>query len=154
MTKKDKLIKWCKNINSFDDLEDWCIGHPLIEDTKIEESYWTLSRFKDTLVEMLWYHPCNFIGNIIKYRKVLWNDRWFDYAYLLYMIQSKLEEDAKLYRKSGMCTTSDKAADEMERTLALLKRITEDEYNDLNQAQKDIDKVFEYMSYKLRGWWD
>ena len=129
MTKKDKLIKWYNSINDFNALEDWCTGHPLIEDTKIEESYWTLSRLKDTLVEILWYHPCNFIGNTIKYRKVLWNDRWFDYAYLLYMIQNKLEEDAKLYRKHGMCTTSNEAAEEMEKVVAILKRITNDEYD-------------------------
>ncbi len=154
MNKKDKLIKWYNSINNFDDLEDWCTELPFIANTEIEETYWMLSRFKDTIVDTIWNYPYNFISNVIKYRKFLWRDRWFDYVYILYMIQIKLEQDAKRYRKHGMCVSSTESAKEMERVIALLKKIDKDKYEDLKQLPKDVHKLFKYIDSKILDWWD
>jgi len=154
MNKKDKLIKWYNSIDSFYDLECWYTELPFVEDTKIEDTYWMLSRFKDTVVETLWYLPCNFINNIIKYRKFLWRDRWFDYTYILYMIQVKLEQDAKRYRRHGMCVPSTEYAEQMERAVALLKKIDKDDYEDLEELPKDVHKLFKYIDNNILGWWD
>jgi len=154
MNKKDKLIKWYNSIDNFSELEDWYTELPFIADTKIEENYWTLSRLKDTIVETLWWHPLNFVSNIITYRKFLWNDRWFDYTYLLYMIQIKLEQDSKRYRLRGMCVPSTEYAEQMERAVALLKKIEKDDYEDLEQQPRDIHKLFKYIDNNILGWWD
>ena len=152
--KKEKLIKWYRSIGDLSDLEDWFTGAPMIEGTKIEDVYWALSRLKDNIFDIFWYYPLGFIHNIIKYRRILWYDRWWDYYHLLFMLQIKLEQDAKYYKRHGMCTTSKETAEEMERVIALLKRINNDNYDNLEDQPKDIKKVFKYIGNKLPGWWD
>ena len=111
----------------------------------------------------------NFFKNIIEYRKFLWNSGWWDYDYLLEMVQIKLDIDSKYYLKEGHCLNSNDVAKEMEYCSILISKIRKDEYcnnillgyyttADFREAddkkQEDFDKLFNYMSNHVRGWWD
>jgi len=154
MTKKEQLITWYHTIDSFSDLEDYYIKLMNCIDNKLEDNYWTIIRLKDNILNILWYSPCNFITNIIKYRKFLWEDRWYDYWFLLNAIQIKLEQDAKNYRNNGICTSTDEVAKEMENTVALIKRINNDNYDDFKQSKVDIKNLFDYIGNNILKWWD
>jgi len=121
----------------FDKIEDWFLSLSFVEDKWPQECYFTLCRFFTMMKDTLWYGPRSFIGNIIKYKKFLWSDRWFDHYYLFNVLKIKLESDSKSYRKYGMCVDADKLADEMDKCISFLNKIIKDEYEE--EALKDHD---------------
>ena len=76
----------------------------------------------------MWDDFTNFFHNIIKYRRFLAKDYWFDHDYLFDMLRDKLKMDALNYRKYGCCINSIKYANQMEYCIGLLDRIIEDDY--------------------------
>ena len=136
----------------FDELEDEFLDLSCVKDTKIEEAYFILYRLKNSILDVIWYGPISFLHNIILYRKFLWKNRWWDYYYLLDILQLKLEIDAKYYRKLGMSMESKKMAEEMENCAALINRIKEDT-ND-KERSKDALTLFEYIGRRIFWWWD
>lgn len=68
------------------------------------------------------------IKRIFTWLPIIWNDRWFDYTYLLQIIEFKLRNDAKQYIKNGHCVDSDKYGRQMILAANLCERLTKDEY--------------------------
>lgn len=64
------------------------------------------------------------ISNFWKYRKIIWNDRWWDYGFTLKLIRFKLNDNIQNWDKSHYvgCNFTKK------RMIVLLKRI--DEFED------------------------
>ena len=76
----------------------------------------------------LYYNIKNFIKNLIKYRRLLWIDRWWDDYYIFFMLREKLIEDVKKYKKYGIHLYVQKDIDKMEFCIKLLNRICDDGY--------------------------
>ena len=114
----------------FDRVEDWFLDHPAIHDTKIERFYFKMCKGFNKIKNIFWYGPKNFIFNLWEYKGILWSDKWFDSYYFFDLIRFKLKNDAKKYRKYGMAVPADEYALQMEYCVALLDRISKDEYTE------------------------
>lgn len=131
----------------FDKLEDWFLELAFIDGKWPEDFYFMLCRFLSRVQDILWYGPTIFIKNMVRFAPILWSDRWFDYHYLLNMMRVKLEHDAKMYRKYGMCTNSGEAAKQMEHCAELLKKIDDDNYD--TEHLEPHDKKWGDMSFNF-----
>ena len=132
--------------DEFDKLEDKFLDLPWVKDTKVEDDYFKLYRLKNTIKDVLWSRPNNFLHNVVLYRKFLWYNKWFDYYYLFSVLQLKLEKDASFYRRDGCTMEADKSVDEMDRCVALIKRININRYENHNQLTKNVDNLFKYIN--------
>ena len=70
------------------------------------------------------------IKNLWKWKKVIWNDRWYDSYFLFKLLKFKLENMEYKFRKDGMHLNNGKDADKMKICILLLDRIIKDEYHD------------------------
>lgn len=127
----------------FDKLEDWFLELSFVNGKWPEKLYFSLCRLFNKVKDVLWYGPRNFIKNIYIFREILWSDRWFDYYYFLNMIRVKLEHDAKMHRKYGICVNNFETADQMEYCIKILKKVIDDDY-DLEHLKSHDEKWGEY----------
>jgi hypothetical protein len=103
------------------------------------------------------------LTNFWKWRKVIWNDRDWDWAYLYQAIEFKLLEMAKLHRKYGICVNAEEMAADMEKAARLLRRIYEDDYYPDEEwnyeksrfmQQADLYNFAKLFRDKSMTWWD
>lgn len=90
--------------------------------------------------KVLWRLPKNFLINIWKYKRFLWNDFWWDSHHIFYMLREKLKNDVKMYKKYAWNLNADGLIEEMELCIKLLNRIIKDEY--LDNALIPFDKKY------------
>ena len=117
------------------------------------------------------------IENLIKWFPIIWNDRDWDYYFLIKLMRFKTEQMSKLHKEYGHCLDSSKYAKQLKKVSIALKRIEEDDYmyqedkvfnrspkyltkpdnlrffNDY-MRQKDLDYVLKMMKRNLFKWWD
>jgi hypothetical protein len=91
-----------------------------------------------------------FYGNIrrvCQWLPVIWKDRYFDYAYLLEILEYKLRYDAKHYRMFGWGVDATCYAKQMEIAAELCRRIrTNNYYTPWNKEVAECGRrLFEYM---------
>jgi len=101
------------------------------------------------------------LQNLWKWKRIIYVDRDWDWAFLYQIIEFKLEQMIILQNKYGVCEDKDIIVTEMRRAQTLLKRLVEDEYgNNLNaeayytEMYKDRNELFTLMEEKSMGWWD
>jgi len=68
------------------------------------------------------------IRNIIKWTPLLYKDRDWDHVYLMKIIQFKMSNMEKLFRKHGHHVNSDRDAKEIRICITLLDKIIKDDY--------------------------
>jgi len=68
------------------------------------------------------------IINLIKWFPVIWKDRWWDDHYIFVILQFKLSDMEKKYRKDSIHLYKDHTADKMKLCVMLLNRIIKDDY--------------------------
>ena len=75
----------------------------------------------------------NFLINIYKFRKALWNHHWWDYSGTLDFIQIGVEDIANGVEKKGIevKVTRLKKVERMRRVVEIIKNIREDRYFDI-----------------------
>ncbi len=112
----------------FDKIEDYFLELKFVRKYHIDDFYFSMCRFLNKLV--FWHTPIGFIKNVIKYRKFLSEDRWWDYAYILSMLHTKISKDAALYEKHGMTTMADHYSRQMKYCADIIDRILEDKYDE------------------------
>jgi len=83
----------------------------------------------------------NGIKNLWKYRKVIWEDRWWDYSFLMTMIKFKLKDTAKGW-DGAHYINSDQDQTEILRLVEILNEI-EDLEDDGTFTDKDSIKLKE-----------
>lgn len=86
---------------------------------------------------MQWFRNIKYgIKNLWKWKSVIWNDRDWDYFFLLEITRFKLEQMAELQYKFGMSVNADKIGDELKRTAGLIELLSKHHFHD-NQFQLD-----------------
>ena len=84
------------------------------------------------LIDDIRYLPNNIstgITNIIKYFKIIWNDRDYDHSYIFNILRFKLEKQAKYINDKNRFISSRRNAELMLLTSRLIELIKEDAYD-------------------------
>lgn len=99
-------------------------------------------------VKVLYHNVENGIKNLVKWLPVIWKDRDYDDAYLMYILHFKLSEMSKLHRNHSNAIDANKTADELDAAAKLAKRIADNDYTDEAFGDKRclLDKaVFDFV---------
>lgn len=91
-----------------------------------------LNYVKYHLIDDIRYLPNNIstgISNIIKYFKIVWNDRDYDYTYIFNILRFKLEKQAKYINDKNRFISSRRNAELMLLTSRLIELIKGDVYD-------------------------
>lgn len=89
--------------------------------------------------------------NCIKYFPLIWNDRDWDYHYILILLKTKLEKMIPIF-ENGYHTGSKKSAKEIKICVNLLERLIEDNYISLSsdEIEKRLGKT-QRREIELKG---
>lgn len=109
---------------------------------------------------------------------------WWDYCYMLEMVEDWLKHSSKMHNKHGCLVRSDRTAKEMKIAYSLISRIREDEYSKPNKVfpcrnrhvkenilnlgleafdynpeaedlrKQDVEYLFNFMKKHILNWWD
>lgn len=86
--------------------------------------------------ETIRYKIPAFLKNIYRFRKVLWNHRWWDYRYTLEALQTSLEIMEKgMHNGMEVWESRGKKVAKMQRAIQILKNINEDKYIEMAEAE-------------------
>jgi len=91
------------------------------------------------------------VKNIIFYFDVIWNDRWFDYVFLLKIVERKFENMERNWDKA-IYENSEIQKAEFKEIRELLNLIIEDEL-DGDELKKTEKRLFVLLSH-YRKFWD
>lgn len=110
----------------------WTIRHPRRDDM-FEMAYATKIYARDLVRPFK--EPFWFAAKVWAYKDLLWNDRDWDFSYLLAFMERKLRRMADEARDHGYHTSSDRNARRMLIASELCRRIREDDYESAGMAQ-------------------
>lgn len=95
-------------------------------------SFWKRSvGFIDDLIDNI----DNGVGNLLKWRKVIWVDKQWDHVYLLQILKFKLTLMEEYFRLHGVSVDGPEDAKKIKRCIVLLERMLEDIYFDEAYAE-------------------
>lgn len=89
-----------------------------------------LHHFKNIKIFIRYDIPYGF-KNLIRWFKIIWNDRNWDYCFIYIILHKKLDLMEKHIRKHSNHTTSKKDADKIKKCVLVLDRLIKDEYFDM-----------------------
>lgn len=135
---------------------------------KVTYKYYRVREF----VSRFWYNLLEFPRNFKKWFKIIWNDRDYDYHYLLIILENKLKYMSKSFEKSPI-EDGENISKEIENLREAIERLIKDDYvlenyeEMLNADKKDVVKYYEEIEKKyqddlnilkesvdkLRTWW-
>jgi len=75
------------------------------------------------------------IGNLIYWLPIVWKDRWFDWIFMVRILEHKMRRMAKMTKERGWQECSPEKAAQMLVCADLCKRIRDDEYRQYELAQ-------------------
>jgi hypothetical protein len=91
----------------------------------------------------------NFIKNVWKFRKVLWNHRWWDYRYTVETLRTSIEIMEKdMHHGTEVRESRDKKIAKMQRAIQIMKNIENDSY--LEMAEKKLGKEYFLGEWKFK----
>ncbi len=99
-------------------------------------------------------------GYVAKWVPILMEDQEWDYGYLLTIMLKKITFMRDHFKEYGITENNDDMVAEMDEAIELLETIINDEYDygeeipPHQQAQNDINKVFNLIANCIQGWWD
>ena len=86
--------------------------------------------------EVIRYKIPVFFKNIYRFRKMLWNHRWYDYRFTLEALQTSLEiMEVKMHDGMEVRESRDKKIAKMQRAIQILKNINDDKYIEMAEAE-------------------
>jgi hypothetical protein len=86
--------------------------------------------------EVIRYKIPVFFKNIYRFRKMLWNHRWYDYRFTLEALQTSLEiMEVKMHDGMEVRESRDKKIAKMQRAIQILKNINDDNYIEMAEAE-------------------
>lgn len=101
------------------------------------ESWW----YK--IYQTIRYDIPSFVKNVYRFRKVLWEHRWYDYRYTLHALQTSLEiMEKKMHDGMEVRESRDKKIAKMQRAIQILKNINDDNY--ISMAETELGKLVSY----------
>ena len=104
----------------------------------------TKEEFEDTVMHMknvltrFYYNVKNGIRNLWKWRKVVWNDRPWDYVYIFKALRFKLDETQKCI--DGTFVGAEEEAAKIRSLIEAIDRIIEDDY--VSEEYKEMDRKY------------
>lgn len=104
----------------------------------------TREEFEDTFMYIknvltrFFYNMKNGIRNFWKWRKVVWNDRPWDYVYIFKALRFKLDETQKCI--DGTFVGSEEEANKLRKLIATIDRILEDDY--VKEEYEEMDRKY------------
>ena len=101
-----------------------------LKDMIRHESWWYKT------YETIRYKIPVFFKNIYRFRKVLWNHRWYDYRFTLEALQTSLEiMEAKMHDGMEVFESRGKKIEKMQRAIQILKNIGDDNYIEMAESE-------------------
>jgi uncharacterized UPF0160 family protein len=99
------------------------------------------------------------IKNIIKWFHIIWEDRDFDYGYLLDILEFKLKSMEQFFNSNDTWTkNSKKCAKQIMIVKNLIHRIKREDYLTNKNEKYMVNQDLEYLGLMLRkhlkSWWD
>lgn len=95
---------------------------------KIKDAYWACYRGVRNIYDIFRYDLWHFFGNLWKWRKVLWEDRDWDYIFILKALEFKVRKTGEHLLEHARHTTYKRDSAQCLRVADALKRIIEDDY--------------------------
>lgn len=92
------------------------------------------------------YNLKNGLRNLWKWRSVVWNDRPWDYVYILHALRFKLDETQRCI--DGSFVGSDEEAAKIRSIMEALDRIIEDDY--VSEESKAMDEKYGELSMSFK----
>jgi hypothetical protein len=141
---------WEKLAQKYDfELKNKSRKRTYLEDIKFETS-WYLSEY----IVQPYRSIKNGIKNYWKYRKIIWEDHWWDHMYLQNIIEFKLQDMYNNWDKSYSCN-SDDLKTEIKVLIDILQLINEKEddcsgeVEDWHRREKEIDLLYQRFGERL-----
>lgn len=102
------------------------------------------------------------LQNLWKWKRIIYTDRDWDWAFLYTLIEFKLENMAKYHRTYGITYNAGTLAEEMEECARLLRRIRDEDYKwekggiveMQREMEADEEVLWTLIKEKSRNWWD
>jgi len=117
-------------------------------------------------LELLYHHPRLVLygsQNLIKYFKVVWNDRDWDFNDIYFLLQTKLEYVEHYTRRYGNHEESEQDADNIKKCIELIDKLIKDDYYinrpyqysyDIERRTKDKELLFQILNEHIESWWE
>ncbi len=90
-------------------------------------------------------------SNLWRYKKLIWNDRWYDYAFFMNLLEFKLKDMEEHWGKDTHYMNDQKEKALLLKLLKTLKDIEELEDHCTVESDKEIDKKYEEFGKLLFG---
>ena len=102
------------------------------------------------------------LKNLWRWRKVIWNDRDYDYYYIYEVLKQKLIFQRDHLRKYGFHSNSEADANDIEQVIQLIQALQDEKFYDtdapleeqINDANAARKKLFDLLEYRIEYWWD
>lgn len=103
------------------------------------------------------------LRNFWKWKRVIYVDRDWDWAFLYRIMAFKLENMADLHEKYGIWMDKDPAIQDMRECAKRLRRVAEEDYETGQELTfeivekltvEDEEWIYKTMKEKARTWWD
>lgn len=129
----DKLLK---------EMEDEVNNWPWYKNVWFEITYF----FRN--ISSNWYSMIQGFKNFIKYRSLIWNDRWYDHTFLHQMLRFKLNDMAEEWKDAHYvgCEYEEKILQEL---VQILDKIEYLEDNWTTDSYNNIDNLYQEFGIKL-----
>lgn len=117
-----------------------------------DDTVFEVSMFFRNKIRSPFYSIIDGLGNFWKYRKVVWNDRWWDHAFLTYWIGAKIQDMHDNWDDSHYIG-SEKEKEVLEKLLGYLEIMSNYEFEEASQEQAKKE-FFKLLSAHYEKFWD
>ena len=97
---------------------------------KLEDIWWEIDYHYKKIIRNPYYNVKYGLKNIIKWFPVIWNDRNWDHAYILILLNKKFELMQKTFEKHSNSINADKSIQQLMICKNLCKRLVENNYDE------------------------
>lgn len=103
------------------------------------------------------------LQNYWKWKRLIYNDRDWDWAFLYRIMASKMDNMADYHEKHGVWAGKDNAIHDLRECAKRLRRVEEEDYETDQELTwevvhklvlEDEEWVYSVMKEKARSWWD
>lgn len=101
------------------------------------------------------------LQNLWKWKRIIYVDRDWDWAFLYTIMKHKIEFMASLHEKYGICQDKHLLIADMKQAAYLLSKLADDNYGEnltaeeyYTQLNNDKKKLFKLLEEKSMEWWD
>ena len=111
-------------------------------------------------ISLTFYQLKQGVINLVKWFPIIWNDREFEYSFLLKIMSHKMKLMSEMHRKDGNSLHHEEYAKQLAECARLAKRLSMEDYDgetldeDDKLMEQDLDLLFSNMRKNIKNWWD